>query len=175
MKLIAVKCPQCQATIDIDEKRKSCFCSYCGTKIILDDGSRTYAHVYIDRTREREIEYEKSRYEAEMKRQDERAKYERLSVVFLCLAAVLILITFLIVKSDFDITFNFVLMMIGSLTAFGRVWNKKTVLGTYFGSIVMMLACLGFIFMRTDFDNTFTLTLALPICLHIFAGFVSKG
>ena len=59
MKLIAVKCPQCDATIDIDENRKSCFCSFCGAKILIDDGSRTYTHVFIDKTKEKELELEK--------------------------------------------------------------------------------------------------------------------
>ena len=37
MKLHVLKCPECNANIEIDKSRSSCFCSYCGCKIILDD------------------------------------------------------------------------------------------------------------------------------------------
>lgn len=38
MKAYEVKCPECGAELEIDGKRDSIFCSYCGTKILLDDG-----------------------------------------------------------------------------------------------------------------------------------------
>ena len=37
MKLKALKCPECRANVEIEEGRTSCFCSYCGCKIIIDD------------------------------------------------------------------------------------------------------------------------------------------
>lgn len=37
MKLKVLKCPECKANIEINNKRSSCFCSYCGSQIILDD------------------------------------------------------------------------------------------------------------------------------------------
>ena len=37
MKLKVLKCPECRANIEIEEGRTSCFCSYCGCKIIIDD------------------------------------------------------------------------------------------------------------------------------------------
>ena len=77
MKLIAVKCPQCDATIDVDENRKSCFCSFCGTKIIVDDGSRTYTHIHRDKTREKELEFEKMKLEKEREEQYLRFELEK--------------------------------------------------------------------------------------------------
>lgn len=37
MKLKVLKCPECRANLEIEEGRTSCFCQYCGCKIILDD------------------------------------------------------------------------------------------------------------------------------------------
>ncbi len=37
MKLKVLKCPECRANLEIEEGRNSCFCQYCGCKIILDD------------------------------------------------------------------------------------------------------------------------------------------
>lgn len=37
MKLITLKCPECGATFNLDGSRKEYFCTYCGTKILLDE------------------------------------------------------------------------------------------------------------------------------------------
>lgn len=37
MKLITLKCPECGATLQLDQDRKECFCTYCGSKILLDE------------------------------------------------------------------------------------------------------------------------------------------
>ena len=37
MKLKALKCPACGSSIEIEKDRTSCFCNYCGCKIIVDD------------------------------------------------------------------------------------------------------------------------------------------
>ena len=41
MKVISLKCPECGASLSIEEGRTQCFCQYCGTKIMLDD-ERSY-------------------------------------------------------------------------------------------------------------------------------------
>lgn len=37
MKLITLKCPECGATLNLNDSRKEYFCTYCGTKILLDE------------------------------------------------------------------------------------------------------------------------------------------
>lgn len=37
MKLITLKCPECGATLNLDDSRKEYFCTYCGAKILLDE------------------------------------------------------------------------------------------------------------------------------------------
>ena len=34
--VLALRCPQCSASLTIEEGRHSCFCNYCGTKILLN-------------------------------------------------------------------------------------------------------------------------------------------
>ena len=46
MKLKVLKCPECRANIEIEEGRKSCFCSYCGCKIVLDEEKQEHTYNY---------------------------------------------------------------------------------------------------------------------------------
>ena len=43
VKLIAVKCPECGATLNIEEDRKQAFCTYCGTKVLVHNENE---HIY---------------------------------------------------------------------------------------------------------------------------------
>lgn len=40
MKLIKLQCPNCNSPLEAESGRGMMFCQYCGTKIMLDDGSR---------------------------------------------------------------------------------------------------------------------------------------
>lgn len=59
VKMISLKCPECGAHLSIEEGHKQCFCQYCGTKIMLDDGSKTYTYRHVDEARIKEAEVEK--------------------------------------------------------------------------------------------------------------------
>lgn len=41
MKIVPLKCPECNADITIDEDREFGFCSFCGTKIMVETVQRT--------------------------------------------------------------------------------------------------------------------------------------
>ena len=41
MKIIAYKCPPCGANLEIEQGRKEVFCSFRGTKLFIDDETRT--------------------------------------------------------------------------------------------------------------------------------------
>ncbi len=43
VKLIAVKCPECGATLNIEEDRTQAFCTYCGTKVLVHNENE---HIY---------------------------------------------------------------------------------------------------------------------------------
>lgn len=61
VKMIALKCPECGAKLQIEDGRKECFCQYCGHKILLDDGSveTTYTYRKVDEARIKEAEVDK--------------------------------------------------------------------------------------------------------------------
>ncbi len=35
IKFVSVKCPDCNATLSIEENRETAFCTYCGAKVII--------------------------------------------------------------------------------------------------------------------------------------------
>ena len=46
VKLISVKCPECGATLNIEENRAQAFCTYCGTKVLLhNENEYIYRHI----------------------------------------------------------------------------------------------------------------------------------
>ena len=46
IKLNSVKCPECGASLPIEEGRTQVFCSYCGTKVIVtNDNEHIYRHI----------------------------------------------------------------------------------------------------------------------------------
>ena len=53
MKIIALKCPNCNADIELDQDREFGFCNYCGTKIMIaDDVQKVSGTVNINRSSE---------------------------------------------------------------------------------------------------------------------------
>lgn len=47
VKFISIKCPECGAKLDVEEGRKEFFCTYCGTKIIMQNDNE-YIYRKID-------------------------------------------------------------------------------------------------------------------------------
>lgn len=75
MNLISFKCPECGAPLSSEENRRWIYCSYCGTKILLDD----IEYYKEDAKTERYKEYSTTeRYKAEQnaKIAKEQAKVE---------------------------------------------------------------------------------------------------
>ena len=58
MKLVAMTCPECKANIDVDVtgNRNFAFCQYCGSKILIDDGTKHIKFSYEDVAKVRKIE-----------------------------------------------------------------------------------------------------------------------
>ena len=67
MKIISLKCPECGASIQVEDDRDKCFCTYCGTQLYLDDGAKreVHEHIYREvdeaRIKEAELELEKQK------------------------------------------------------------------------------------------------------------------
>ena len=58
MKIIEIRCPHCGGELHIGEDRKECFCEYCGSKLLFDDGTVTTVQVVRDEARLKELEIE---------------------------------------------------------------------------------------------------------------------
>ncbi len=58
IQFISVKCPQCSADLSIESGRQQAFCTYCGTKVIINNENE---HIYrnIDEARIKEAETER--------------------------------------------------------------------------------------------------------------------
>ena len=75
MKLIAVKCPQCGADLQIEEDQKICFCEYCGCRILIDDVDERSEHAENNNSADRHIDEKRGR-EAELQNERERRREE---------------------------------------------------------------------------------------------------
>ena len=174
MKLLSMKCPECGATLDRPDDRKMFFCTYCGSKILLDDGSHTVTHIHIDQTREKELLYEEKKRAYELKKANTEERGKMIPIIFVCTAIISATAAFLIVKDDFNIMFNFCILLVGCITAVFRAINKMSSAGMIVFSVIIIASAVLFIATRDDFDTTFTITLAMTIGSHIAASFLKR-
>ena len=79
MKLINLKCSNCGADLQVDPERKQVFCSYCGTKLLLDDDSINITSRIVDeaRLKEAEIRLKELEYEHERELREETIRQEQ--------------------------------------------------------------------------------------------------
>lgn len=74
MELQPITCPKCGGTIQAPVGGKTCFCTFCGTQIYFDDGSRSVTYRTVDEARIKELELERQRLELEEQRRPGKAK-----------------------------------------------------------------------------------------------------
>lgn len=92
MKLINMRCTNCGAELEIDADRRQVFCSYCGTKLMVDDESVHITNRIVDeaRLKEAEIRLKELEYAHEREIREEtllreQKKVYRISlIVFIC-------------------------------------------------------------------------------------------
>lgn len=58
MKIVSVKCPECGASLQIEDDRKQAFCSYCGAKVLLENENE-YTYHHIDEAEVKQAETER--------------------------------------------------------------------------------------------------------------------
>lgn len=74
MKLVPIKCPNCNADLDIDPTREFCFCQHCGTKLLIET-SDAVAKARIDyQAMKDRHELEKYKLELETRRKESERK-----------------------------------------------------------------------------------------------------
>lgn len=91
VKLVSVKCPQCGASLDIDEGRNHVFCSYCGTKILVDnDNEYIYRHIDEASIKQTEAETMLRLKEMELQEKEDERKRKSQRTAYIIAAAVAI-------------------------------------------------------------------------------------
>ena len=79
VKLVSLKCPECGAALSVENDMKRCFCTHCGTKLIIDEET---AKISIDAD-----EFQEAGYNFEVGRkqaQNEDLQALTLSIKSLC-------------------------------------------------------------------------------------------
>lgn len=87
VKMISLVCPNCGAKLDVKNGTQTCFCTYCGSKIVIsDDNNKTYTkNVNVNQTSYDRTEIEKIKLEHELKVQDEKREIKQSIVGLICL------------------------------------------------------------------------------------------
>jgi restriction system protein len=79
MQVIGLKCKYCGAELEAEPGQKEAICAYCGSKIILDDGSVVVTNRYVDeaRVKEAELKLKELEYRHEKELRKEAAEKEK--------------------------------------------------------------------------------------------------
>ena len=80
MKTISIKCPECGASLNIEDGRQSCYCQWCGAKVMIDD--EVDKHVYVDEARIKEAEVKEKIRLKELEIEEDKRNEEKKSKAF---------------------------------------------------------------------------------------------
>jgi DNA-directed RNA polymerase subunit RPC12/RpoP len=115
-KFVSIKCPECGAALDIEEGRNQVFCSYCGTKIKIENDNE-YVCRNIDEAKVKQVEAEQMlrmrEMELEEKEQERTRKSKRVAYIVAGILFVVGLIVFTI-EAGFA---GMIMMLAGALIA----------------------------------------------------------
>lgn len=100
MKVISVKCPECGASLPIEEGRTQMFYSYCGSNIIITNENE-YIYRYIDEAEVKKAETENTIKMRKLKMEEENHEFQKM-IRFLIGVTVFVLIFVGIVGIIFD-------------------------------------------------------------------------
>jgi uncharacterized Zn finger protein (UPF0148 family) len=95
----AVKCPECGASLPIEDGRKELFCSYCGAKILVtNENEHIYRHIDEAEVKHAETDQmvEMKRMEMAEKHQKEKEQTKKLKIKISIVLGVIILSSFII-------------------------------------------------------------------------------
>ena len=60
MKLVSYKCPNCNASIQVDDTKRSFFCTYCGSPVNIDLSENVFTYREINEAEIRRAEAEEN-------------------------------------------------------------------------------------------------------------------
>ena len=95
IKFTSVKCPECGATLPIEEGREQIFCSYCGSKIIMTNENE-YIYRKVDEAEIKQAETDRiiqmKKMEIIEKKREEAARTKRIKVKWTIVLGILAVI-----------------------------------------------------------------------------------
>ncbi len=101
IQMIPLKCPNCDAKMDVEEGKNFYFCNYCGYKILIhDDTKKTVTKIIRDEARIKESD-NKARVELEQakavfkKLENEEKENKNEMIIFIVLGIILLLFPFI--------------------------------------------------------------------------------
>ena len=155
MKMYQLNCPACGATVEIEQDRKSMFCSYCGSKIYLDDGVKrveitkniNYHQTYTDEAKIREHE-RKEKIQLKQLEYEEREKKRNDRVVFICIG-----ILFLVAAICFGISRFYEEVGKADVNELQVPFSSKDLKGENYEQVIIDLENAGFIEITTKENN----------------------
>ena len=93
LQTISLKCPDCDAGLDVEEGRDSYFCPYCGRKIVLYDTNKTVQEkIYRDESKIRESDNKTSVELEKLKIQNEKDKRSSIVILIMFIAFILFIV-----------------------------------------------------------------------------------
>lgn len=70
MEFIQLKCPNCNAMLEVEDTLDTCYCKYCGTKILISGQSDTVIKAKTElKMADKQLELEKERHRQEMEKE----------------------------------------------------------------------------------------------------------
>lgn len=82
LNVISLKCPECGATLNIEQGRQQAFCTYCGAKIIINNENE-YVYRHIDEAAMQQSDNDRAVKMKQMEIEDDENKRDFLMIVFL--------------------------------------------------------------------------------------------
>ena len=176
MKIIELKCPECNSAIEVDAECKEAICKYCGTKFMIDD---EIDRVHLENAEQTGYEFEKGRQRAMQEHNAYKHSSKELSktnkiVLLGVLTAIVIVLQFLgsfIKFGPFSISLGLIPIVVGAalLGVGAGAW-----LGFVFGMIVLLSGD-ATPFMTVSVFGTITTVLLKGVACGTLAGLVYKA
>lgn len=92
IRFVSIKCPECGASLDVEEGRQQIFCSYCGTKVMVQNDNE-YIYRHIDEASIKQAEADKivqlRKLEIIESKRAEAAKVKRVKIIVSILMGIL--------------------------------------------------------------------------------------
>lgn len=126
MKLIRLTCSNCGAELELDADRKQAFCSYCGSKLYVDDESINITNRIIDeaRLKEAEVRLRELEYQHEREIREETIRKEQKKSFWISVGVFLVVL-FITLSIDSMRPFAIIVIIVGFVLLSSRKTDEK--------------------------------------------------